>query len=297
MRSNSSHEIEFGSDGGVLLPDSQEYIGASLGARRVRLTVGAYHFVPRFGWLYRALPYLTVGAMLQMTGIPLHQRINVESQLIYSTGGADGSSSTSRFFFFDDEVKARAPIPLELEVGVGYKPTSRLLIAADASFHSPVRDRQRIRVPATLTTREVGFFFDPTTKRQAVGNFALATDVLVTENLMFELGAFTDFSAAPRIPSHPDIFQVPRIHRFGTTASVAVHVRGLSLALGATAVFGRGHATSAFVDLQNDVSNYSRSNARSRLIYLHITGASELTSSTASKAESFIDTDSPEEVD
>jgi hypothetical protein len=101
---------------------------------------------------------------------------------------------------------------------------------------------------------------------------------------MMETGFFTDLSSAVKIPDSPDRYYNPRIHRFGGTLSVGVNVSGVSLAVGSTVLYGRGQATGVELDPSNRVVDYTRTDARSRIVYLHITGATQAASDVSRKA-------------
>lgn len=261
--------------GGTEVPgDPGTYLGVSSVANTETLSFNAYHFVLRFGWLYRIKPQLKVGLMVQPPGIPLRQRVNVFSQEFINDNRDPSMPVTTTASFFDTESKARLPLPAEIEAGLQYWPAERVMLALDASFHAPVREGQRIDLPPDISLRSI--YFDDQTKRVATGNVAIAGDFRFRKKEVGILtGFFTDLSSAQKVPENPDVYYQPRINRFGATLSVVLNLSGVSLSVGSTFLYGRGSASAARVDLNNLVLDYVRTGATSRIVYLHITGAAQ----------------------
>ena len=277
MRRLDHREVGIGSDGGTV--ENGEVFGASVAANQARTGLRAWHFVFRLGWLREVRPSLTLGLTLQLPGIPLRQRANVVSQLAV---GRDESQPSS-FFFLDRTLRANAPIPPEIEFGLSYRPSRKIMLAVDASIHGPTRNLRRVELPAGVPPSALGIYFDQSTKRRPIGNVAAAIDVRLPRNLMVEVGAFTDLSAAPNIPSNPTRYHVPQVNRYGATASLAFEVAGVSLSVGSTFIFGRGDGTAALLDSETLLIGYEPTSALSRIAYIHITGATEA-AETAAKA-------------
>ena len=261
--------------GGTEVPaDPGTYLGASTVANTETLSFNAYHFVLRFGWLYRIKPQLQVGLMVQPPGIPLRQGVNVFSQEFINDNRDPSTPVTTTASFTDTESKARLPLPAEIEAGLQYWPAERVMLALDASFHAPVREGQRIDLPPDVSLGSI--YFDDQTKRVATGNVAIAGDFRFRKKEVGLLtGFFTDLSSAQKIPENPDMYYQPRINRFGATLSVALNLSGVSLSVGSTFLYGRGSASAARVDVNNLVLDYVRTGATSRIVYLHITGVAQ----------------------
>ena len=261
--------------GGTEVPgDPGTYLGASTVANTETLSFNAYHFVLRFGWLYRIKPQLQLGLMVQPPGIPLRQRVNVFSQEFINDNRDPSMPVTTTAYFLDTKSKARLPLPAEIEAGLQYWPAERVMLAFDASFHAPVREGQRIDLPPDISLGSI--YFDDQTKRLATGNVAIAGDFRFRKKEVGILtGFFTDLSSAQKIPENPDIYYQPRINRFGATLSVVLNLSGVSLSVGSTFLYGRGSVSAARVDLNNLVLDYVRTGATSRIVYLHITGVAQ----------------------
>ncbi len=118
-----------------------------------------------------------------------------------------------------------------------------------------------------------GLFFDGDTGRRAIGNVAVGGDFTINKTVTIETGFFTDLSSARKIPENPDQYYNPRIHRYGGTLSLRLNVSGIALAVGSTFIAGKGDAAGVVVDVNNLGLGYTRTEARSRLVYLHLTGA------------------------
>lgn len=269
MRRLDHREVGIGSDGGTV--ENGEVIGAAVAANQARIGLRAWHFVLRLGWLREVRPSLTLGLTLQLPGIPLRQRASVVSQLAVGRG----ESQPSSFFFLDQTLRANAPIPPEIEFGLSYRPSRKIMLAVDASIHGPTRNLNRVDLPAGAPPAALGIYFDQSTRRRPIGNVAAAMDVRLPRNLMVEVGAFTDLSAAPSIPSNPTRYHIAQVNRYGATASLAFVVGGVSLSVGSTFIFGRGDGTAALLDPESQLIGYEPTRALSRIAYVHITGATE----------------------
>lgn len=250
-------------------PDA--FVGTSSAANTQALGFKAFHFVLRFGWLYRIKPQLQLGLMVQPPGIPLKQTVNTLSQGFVNDNRDPTMPGTTQAYFSDGKVDANLPLPAEIEAGLEYWPAEKVMLALDVSFHGPVRSTPRVEISDPVPVG--GLFFDPDTGRRAIGNVAVAGDFSITKRVMIETGFFTDFSSSRKIPENPDRYYNPRIHRYAGTLSLRVNVSGVALAVGSTFIYGRGDAAGVVVDVDNLVLDYTRTEARSRIVYLHVTGA------------------------
>ena len=120
-----------------------------------------------------------------------------------------------------------------------------------------------------------GLFFDQDTARRFIGNVAVGADFFFTKKVSLEAGFFTDLSSATNIPANPVRFQNPQVNRFGGTLSIAINVAGVGLAVGSTYIYGKGDAVGVVVNSANEGLGYTRTEATSRTIYLHVTGATQ----------------------
>ena len=270
-------------NGGDEVPDRPGvFQGTSTAANTQNLNFKAYHFVFRFGWLYQAKPQLRLGAMLQTPGIPLRQRVNVFSQGFVNDNRDPTTPLDTAAYFVDTRVDANLPVPAEIEVGLQYWPAEKVMLALDASFHAPIRSGARVKLDTPVPLG--GVYFDNDTGRRATGNVAVAGEFFIGRIVNLQTGFFTDFSSALAIPENPDRYQNPRIQRFGATLSVGVDVAGVALAVGSTVVIGKGDATGVALDPLGFQADYVRSEATSRIVYLHITGATRAAEDVSKKA-------------
>lgn len=258
------------------------FVGANTAANNDSLAFKAFHFALRLGWLYSIKPRLQLGVMVQPPGIPLKQTANVFAQAFINDNTDPMSPPTTTALYFDQRVDANLPIPAEIEAGVQYWPAEKVMLAFDASFHAPVPGGAIAQVPEPVSVG--GNFWDNNTARRALGNAAVAGEFFINDKVMMETGFFTDLSSALKIPDNPDRYYNTRIHRFGGTLSVGVNISGVSLAVGSTVLYGRGKATGVVVDLGNRAVDYTLADARSRIVYLHITGATQAASDVSKKA-------------
>lgn len=286
VRKLNHSEVGLTLEGGTEVPGDSDpfdmFVGTSSAANNDSLGFKAFHFALRFGWLFRIKPQLQLGIMVQPPGIPLKQTADVFSQGFFNDNTDPTTPATTQAFYVDQQVGAKLPIPAEIEAGIEYWPAEQVMLACDASFHAPVPGGSVVEIADPIPFG--GAFWDNNTARRAVGNVAIAGDFFVSKKVTMETGFFTDFSSALKIPENPDRYYNPRIQRLGGTLSFGVKVGGVSLAVGSTVLYGKGKATGAVVDLSNQVVEYTPTDARSRIVYLHITGATQAASDVSKKA-------------
>jgi hypothetical protein len=119
--------------GGTPVPgESGAFVGTNTAANTQSLSFKAFHFVMRFGWLYRLKPQLQLGVMLQTPGIPLKQRVDTVSQGFVNLPGDTTTPPVTNAYFSDGRVEANLPVPGELEAGLEYWPAEKVMLAIDA---------------------------------------------------------------------------------------------------------------------------------------------------------------------
>jgi hypothetical protein len=271
VRRLNHQEVGLVLGGGMPVPGQTDvFVGTTTAASKDELGFKTFHLLMRFGWLYRIKPQLQLGVMVQPPGIPIKQTVDVLSQR-FINDATDPAAPVTSAYFFDDDGNAKLPLPSEIEAGLEYWPAEKVMLALDASFHAPVRSGERVTISEDAPIG--GLFFDNDTKRLATGNAAIGGDFFINEKVRIEAGFFTDLSAAVRIPADPDHYYNARINRFGGTLSLGLNVAGIALAVGSTVLYGKGDATGVIVDGSDLVVDYTRTQASSRTIYLHVTGA------------------------
>lgn len=272
---------------GIPVPEQMgSFLGANSAANTQALSFKAFHFVMRFGWLARLKPKLQLGVMLQLPGIPLKQTVDHFSQGFVNDNNDPMMPTVTTAYFVDEKVDANLPIPAEIEAGLEYRPAEKVMLAFDAAFHGPVRSGSRVE---TSDPRPAGgLFFDNDTARRASGNVAIAGDFQIREIVMIEAGFFTDLSSALPIPENPTRFYNPRVHRLAGTLSVGFDAGGVALSVGSTFIYGKGNATGVTIDTSNFIVDYTRTEATSRLVYLHLTGATKAAEDVSTKAANAI---------
>jgi hypothetical protein len=260
--------------GGMPIPDDPGgFVGTDTAANTQNLSFRTFHLVMRFGWLYQLKPQLQLGVMLQTPGIPIQQKVDMLSQGFANDVTDPAAAPVTQAYFVDVAVQAKLPIPGQLTAGLEYWPAAKVMLAFDASIYTPVGSGLRVKTQETVPIG--GLFFDDDTARRFIGNVAIGGDFFITKKVMIETGFFTDLSSATNIPENPVRYQNPQINRFGGTVSLGLNVAGVALAVGSTFVYGRGDATGVVVDAGNGALGYTRTEAVSRAIYLHITGATK----------------------
>jgi len=147
--------------------------------------------------------------------------------------------------------------------------------------HLPVRSQRRVESAESVPLG--GLYFDGDTARRFVGNVAVGGDFFITEKVMMMTGFFTDLSSAMNVPENPLRYHNPQINRLGGTISLGLNVAGVSLSVGSTFIYGKGDSTGVLVDAGNLAVEYNRTEATSRTVYLHITGATRAASDLGDK--------------
>lgn len=269
-------------DGTQVGSDPSVFEGVNSTANNQDLAFKTFHFVMRFGWLYRLKPKVQLGVMVQLPGIPLKQRVDVFSQG-FVNDNRNPSMPLTTAYYFDQKVDARLPIPGELAVGVEYRPVEKVMLSFNAWAYTPVPSHNRVDVSEPVPVG--GFLFDNDTKRLATGNVAVAGDFRIRKELSITAAFFTDLSSAQKIPSNPTRYYNARVQRLGGTLSVGLNVAGISLAIGSTFIYGRGAATGVVVDFDNLDASYDRTQQTSRIVYLFLTGATQTVVNLGNKAQ------------
>jgi len=269
--------------GGTPVPGNPgDFIDVNSAANTQSLGFKAFHFVFRFGWLYRLKPQLQIGVMVQPPGIPIKQQVDTLSQGFVNDAGDPSTPTITRAYFVDGRVNANLPIPAEIEAGLEYWPAEKVMLSLDASVHLPVRSQRRVESAESVPLG--GLYFDGDTARRFVGNVAVGGDFFITEKVMMMTGFFTDLSSAMNIPENPLRYHNPQISRLGGTISLGLNVAGVSLSVGSTFIYGKGDSTGVLVDAGNLAVEYNRTEATSRTVYLHITGATRAASDLGDKS-------------
>ena len=259
-------------DGGTPVPGQPgDFVGLNSVANTQSLNFKAFHFVLRFGWLYRLKPQLQLGVMVQTPGIPLKQKVNTFSQGFVNVAGEPNTPTITHAYFVDEENKANLPIPAEIAVGLEYWPAEKVMLSFDGTIDFPVRSQARVESAEPVPIG--GLYFDDDTARRFIGNVALAGEFNFTKKVMMMAGLFTDLSSALAVPENPLRYYNPQINRIGATLSLGLNVAGVALSVGSTFLYGKGDSTGVTIDPGTLAVDYARAEAISRVFYLFVTGA------------------------
>ena len=237
-------------------------------AKVARYRVKAFHLVLRLGTTYDINDKVRLGVLLQAPGIPISRKGKFRGQSVNIDQTTAPGGPTLSF----DKISStgRAPIPFQLKVGVGFRPTTSWLLSGDVGLTGPVKGKSVVSDAGANTD---GIFFPNTTKRNAVVNVAVGAEHTTWKKLVLRAGAFTDLSAAPKIPSAPGQYLPERIHRFGVAAAIGFRMASLDLSVGSTTSFGKGNAVGVNSEIARDRFAYAQRGAKSRTIIFHISGA------------------------
>jgi hypothetical protein len=92
------------------------------------------------------------------------------------------------------------------------------------------------------------------------------------DGVTWRVGAFTNRSAAPRVQANSDVYRSERVHHYGGSFGLGVHVGPYHLTLGLAGSRGRGSALSVDADPVG-AGTYVRTGVEERVLYLFVTGA------------------------
>lgn len=271
----SDQSFKYGEDIGIATGGTfDEVLGLRVGGdsstTSSSVSVDAYHFVPRLGWIHQINPKWQIGLMFQTPGIPLSQKADVVRRFT-----SDISPNEPTFFLFKDtSLKAKMPIPFELRAGLGFQINAETLLAFDAAVDGPVKDGRLVERPAELADidRRLGVYLASSIARRWTPNFALGAEHKFGKAVVAG-GMFTNFSAAPNVPETSDQYVPDQVNLWGASVSVGVDTKGYRFTVGATGIYGKGDALAVVLDSNTRIISYRRTQATRGAVILYVAGA------------------------
>jgi hypothetical protein len=274
-----SHSENFDAQlGGAPAPEPPYFEGASTINRNTRLSIHSYDLVFRFGGMKKFGEHWSLG----LTAQPPGWGVDKSTELRFQLTNVDGTVTPDRatFVFFEESVRSSMPIPWEIRAGVAYGPKGRLLLSMDVQLVGRVTQRDVLVVPEIEGVEDrvppTGVFFDARGKRKMVGNVYLGGDLQIAPDIYIRSGFLTNFDPDPRLHETSEVYESPRIHRYGFSFNFAVHRQQRWLQAGLAALFGNGYASG--LDVERAVAGeapFFRTEARSRLFLLSVTAAND----------------------
>ncbi len=246
------------------------------------LETSAFHGVARLGVLWQPSPALGFGLMLQPPGVPLRQRGRIRDRRISAVLRGDPYAT-----YLDLDHKnlgSDAPLASEARLGVGYRVSEAVLLAADASVYLPngsKSDPIRAVEPAPYDEEigqqaDPGLFYADEWHRNWGGNGSVGIDLTLSHGLTVRAGLFTDLSSAPAIKKRSYTYSDPDIDRFGGALSVGINNNGYDLTVGASGSYGRGDAYAFDASNAADFSApYIRTGVEDRTVFVFLSGAKQ----------------------
>jgi len=101
---------------------------------------------------------------------------------------------------------------------------------------------------------------------------ALGAEWAMRDGVTWRVGAFTNRSAAPRIPDTTSQYRLEQVHHYGASFGLGVHVGAYHLTMGLAGSRGRGSALSVDTN-PSSTAIYARTRVEERVLYVFITGA------------------------
>lgn len=267
----SHRETLFVAGGGVPTPDGG-FSEVSHFSAITRIAGRSFGVLPRIGFFYRPNQHVSFGLTFQPPAIPLKGRASLSQQTAIAI--ADSGTGVTTTYFEPVEQRGmdvRMPIPWMIRLGVGGHVNDSLTLAFDASLHGRVRSRALLpEVDPGAMQRALFMSFD--TARRTTFDMALGAEWVMRDGVTWRVGAFTNRSAAPRVPDNTSTYRLERVHHYGASFGLGVHVGAYHLTLGLAGSRGRGSALSVDTDPAS-TTIYARTGVEERVLYLFVTGA------------------------
>jgi long-chain fatty acid transport protein len=240
----------------------------------VRVSEDTKSFVARLAFLYTTTR-LRVGVMFQPPSVHLTGKGEIRDRLVTAEAMEVDPAQGTYLERTVKDLATRDPLPWELRAGVAVQPNTSLQLDLDLSVDGR---GGTLRSPWPLNA--TGLFM-PADEEVRLGlrsyervptvNAALGAEYVIREQFTLQGGAFTDFSAAHRLPETAPEQRPDHIHRFGLSGSVGFGAKGVDLALGAVGRLGYGQALSPAPEGAKGA--YLRSNAHEYTLFVFLTGA------------------------
>ncbi|MBE0471453.1 MAG: hypothetical protein IBX55_18330 [Methyloprofundus sp.] len=185
-----------------------------------------FGFQPRLGLMWAPIDKLSIGLMAQTTFMVSENPDSRIEQSLCGTAGCYEYNATTDTYdlkdddaFFNEEIglveTAKNALPVEVNLGIAYFPSSRLLFSGDFSY-------------ATETDRY-----------QATWNAAAGAEYFLNANWAIRGGAYTN-----NANTHADVSQYvdPHINELGMSFSVSRYTKTTNITAGLSYLSGKGEA-------------------------------------------------------
>ncbi|NMC70290.1 MAG: hypothetical protein GYA57_09520 [Myxococcales bacterium] len=245
---------------------------------RVDTSFDTFAVLLRLGAMYRPLPDLQVGLTIGFPSILVYGDGSLSNQLGYAW--FEDVSEPYGDFRLESAggLSADSFEPLDLRLGIAWKPAPETTLAFDASYHFPTFDPyERLHLSPEDEERLLyDDLFVPRVSRRGVLNINFGFECTIAEKWPLRAGAFTNFSAAPSLA--PGAAGLERIDIVGGTFSLGYHFEGFTLNFGFLGSIGWGRAQ-AF-DISGVGDPFVQRDARQELFYFFLSGAQQIVTQT-----------------
>jgi hypothetical protein len=264
-------ETLFIASGGVPAPgggftDVESYAGLT------RIVARSYSLLPRVGFFYRPNAKVSLGITLQPPALTVRTRASLDQQSASSVIDPMTGQTITTFELVEQRgLRVRMPIPWMVRAGIGYHATNSLTLAFDVTLHGAIGAR-RILPGANEEALARTPFMPVDTRRMATLDAALGAEWVMRDGVTWRVGAFTNRSAAPRIPDTTSQYRLEQVHHYGASFGLGVHVGAYHLTMGLAGSRGRGSALSVDTN-PSSTAIYARTRVEERVLYVFITGA------------------------
>jgi long-chain fatty acid transport protein len=171
---------------------------------------------PMLGIMWSPVDKLTIGMAVSKTFL---YSASKTSQVTFKSANA---ASANEVVFATDGIPGKRKLPYELRTGIAYFASSSLLITADGTYYSKVKDP---------------VFGD----RVSVWNGAVGTEYYVNKNWAVRGGLFSNLANTPDLQSGR-LNQDEKLDYYGVSASISNFTRNTSITFGGNVSTGEGKA-------------------------------------------------------
>lgn len=230
----------------------------------------------RIGLLWQPSSSFRMGLMLQVPNLPLFRNGRVGE--LTSTVDATGSGT---FSGAEQDTTPTFHQPLELRLGLAYRPRDNWRIALDLSFYGPLGSAddplyffgETSPDPVSGVEPDPGQFFSNAIWAKPSFNVAFGTETLIAEVIPLSLGVYTDLSPTGAVEGPTSVYVQPHMDSVGLTAVIGYRKGGYNVAVGGALVLGWGSAYATNPDASAPDAYVPR-DARSTSLYIFFTGYS-----------------------
>ena len=247
-------------------PNATTWSSTSQYSERYETQIESLAASPAVSLLYRGSQGLRFGAIMRLPSMPLLGDAKLSYRgFRFQNGGVITSE-------LDGVGQADEPTTYNFTFGLGYEVPRKFAISFDTSVHLGT-EVTSFELPSRFSASQG---VDPdvplTRKLNTVINYAAGLELYVTENLPLRVGAFTNYSANPEIPSLTSgVAYAPYLNELGGTVSFGYFGSKGSVHIGIGGAQSTGHVVLSYPEGTNQLP--SRIDAEGFRYFVTLSGA------------------------